>query len=92
MPYSITSYTKRKAKQLGVKVVPSANRKKKIDVYRGGAKIASVGAIGYPDYPTYLKTHGKNIAETRRRQYKQRHSQNRNKVGSNGYFADKLLW
>ena len=55
-------------------------------------KVASVGAIGYGDYPTYIKTKGKKYADERRRLYKIRHSSNRKKVGSNGYYADKLLW
>ncbi len=92
MTYKITSYTKSKAKKLGVKVIPSSNKKKKIDVYRGGEKVASIGAIGYPDYPNYLRTMGKTVANERRRLYKMRHARDRLKVGSNGYYADKLLW
>jgi Mn-dependent DtxR family transcriptional regulator len=55
-------------------------------------KIASVGALGYSDYPTYMKTKGKAYADERRRLYKIRHSKNRNVKGSDGYYADKLLW
>ena len=54
--YHITQYTKNQAKLLGVDVKPSKNKSKKIDVIRNGDVIASVGAIGYADYPTYIKT------------------------------------
>lgn len=92
MSYSITNYTKQQAKKLGVVVKPSLVKGKKIDVFKGGAKIASVGAIGYSDYPTYIKTKGKAYADERRRLYKIRHSKDRNVKGSDGYYADKLLW
>ena len=73
MPYSITNYTKQQAKKLGVVVKPSSVKGKKIDVFKNGEKIASVGAIGYADYPTYMKTKGKAYADERRRLYKIRH-------------------
>jgi hypothetical protein len=93
MPYKITSYTKSQAKKLGVKVTSSKTKGKKIDVInKEGKKIASVGAIGYGDYPTYLKTKGKSYADERRKLYKIRHKSNRTKKNSNGYYADKLLW
>tara|TARA_A100001201_G_C4038135_1_gene185813 strand:- start:350 stop:628 length:279 start_codon:yes stop_codon:yes gene_type:complete len=92
MGYSITSYTRKQAKKIGVEVKPSKVKGKKIDVFKNGKKVASVGAIGYGDYPTYLRTKGKKYADERRRLYKIRHQSNRTKVGSNGYYADKLLW
>ena len=55
MAYTITSYTKNQAKKLNVIVKPSKTKGKKIDVFKNGKKVASVGAIGYGDYPTYLK-------------------------------------
>ena len=90
--YQITNYTYQQAKKLGVDVKPSTDKKKKIDVIKNGYKIASVGAIGYKDYPTYMKEKGLIYANERRKLYKIRHSRDRQKVGSNGYFADKLLW
>jgi len=90
--YEITNYTKAKAKELGVTVKNSTNSKKKIDVYKNNNKVASVGAMGYNDYPTYIKQKGKSFADERRKLYKIRHSKDRKIVGSNGYYADKLLW
>lgn len=92
MAYSITSYTKNQAKKLGVTVKPSKVKGKKIDVFKNGKKVASVGAIGYNDYPTYIKKKGKEYADKRRKLYKQRHNKDRKVRGSNGYYADKLLW
>ena len=92
MGYSITSYTRKQAKKIGVEVKPSKVKGKKIDVFKNGKKVASIGAMGYGDYPTYLRTKGKKYADERRRLYKIRHNNNRKKVGSNGYYADKLLW
>ena len=92
MPYTITSYTYKQAKKLGVTVKPSTNKTKKIDVYKKGKKVASVGARGYSDFPTFMKLNGKKYAQTRRRLYKMRHEKDRHVKGSRGFYADKLLW
>jgi len=90
--YEITNYTKAKAKELGVTVKNSTNPKKKIDVYKNGQKVASIGSIINFDYPTYIKQKGKSFADERRKLYKIRHNKDRKIVGSNGWYADKLLW
>ena len=90
--YSIKQYTREQAKKLGVEVKPSTSSKKKIDVFKSGSKVASVGAIGYDDYPTFKDKYGKEYADERRRLYKMRHEKDRNKMGTPGYYADKLLW
>ena len=92
MSYTITQYTRNQAKKLGVSVKRSTNSKKKLDVFKGGKKIASVGAIGYGDFPTFTKEKGKEFADKRRKAYKKRHQKNRTVLGTNGYYADKLLW
>ena len=56
--YPITNYTYSQAKKIGVVVKPSTNKTKKIDVYKQGKKIASVGANGMNDFPTYIKKMG----------------------------------
>ena len=90
--YQITDYTKQKAQKLGVVVTNSSNPKKKIDVFKSGHKIASIGANGYNDYPTFIKSDGKEYADKRRKLYKKRHSKDLNIIGSNGWYANKLLW
>jgi hypothetical protein len=55
-------------------------------------KVATIGANGMNDYPTYIKNNGIQFAKTRRRLYKIRHEKDRHAKFSNGWFADKLLW
>lgn len=92
MPYTITNYTFLQAKKLGLTVRPSSNKTKKIDIFKQGKKIASVGAAGMNDYPTFMKLKGKKFAKTRRRLYKMRHEKDRHVKWSRGWLADKLLW
>ena len=90
--YQILPYTYKKAKALGVSIKPSTNKTKKIDVFKKGRKMASVGGAGFGDYPTFMQKNGKSYAKRKRRLYKQRHEKNRHKKGSAGYYADQLLW
>ena len=90
--YTITNYTRAKARKLGVVVKRSTSKFKKIDVFKNGKKVASVGAIGYSDYPTFIKTKGKEFADKRRSAYRKRHQKNRTKIGTNGWYASSLLW
>lgn len=96
MSYSISQYTKDQAKKIGVTVKPSKNKGKKIDVFKKGEKVASVGALGYKDYPTYMKLEKKGkvekgTAKKKRKAYKARHV-HRKKKGTPAYYADQLLW
>jgi hypothetical protein len=90
--YEITDYSYFKAQKLGVKIQPSTNKKKKIDVFKNGIKIASIGAIGYMDYPHYIQKFGKMYADKRRQLYRLRHSKDRNVKDTPGYFAYRILW
>jgi hypothetical protein len=91
--YKITDRQRLKAQLYGVKIKPSTNKSKKIDVFDlSGNKIASIGAAGYMDYEMYIKAKGKAFADERRRLYKIRHKDNRNKIGTAGFFADRILW
>lgn len=93
MPYRITPYTKAKAKKYGLIVKPSKVKGKKIDVFNAkGEKLASVGAVGYGDYPTFMRKKGQAYADSRRKLYKMRHEKDRHIRGTNGWYADKLLW
>ena len=87
--YEITKYTKDRAKELGVIVKPSSNPKKKIDVFKDREKIASIGALGMADYPTYIKSHGKVYADQRKKLYNLRHKKD---TGIAGKLAKDLLW
>jgi hypothetical protein len=97
MAYKILPYTVLRAKKIGVIVRTSKNKKKKIDVFKDGKKVGSVGAIGYKDYPTYmrLENQGKvptGTATKKRRAYKKRHENYRHKKWTNSWLADQLLW
>jgi hypothetical protein len=90
--YEITDYSKQQAKKLGVQIKPSTRKDKKIDVFKNREKVASIGAKGYKDFPTFKKEKGLAFAETRRRLYKERHEKDRHKKGTAGFYADKILW
>ena len=101
MSYHITNYTYKQAKRIGVIVKPSLDKTKKIDVYKKNKtsktgttmkKIASVGAAGMNDFPTYIQKRGLTFAKTRRRLYKMRHEKDRHVKWTRGWLADKLLW
>ena len=94
--YNITQYTKDKADKIGVIVKPSTNKNKKIDVFsKQGEKLASIGAIGFMDYPNYIKTKGLTYANERKRLYLKRHSKEvKEKDGkfTPSYWSKVLLW
>lgn len=92
MQYKIKQYSFDRAKELGVTIKPSTKKGKKIDVYDNGRKLASIGAKNYNDYPTYLESEGKDFADNRRRLYRERHAKDMNKVGTPGWYANKILW
>ena len=90
MTYKITDYSYKQAQKLGVQIKPSVKKNKKIDVFKGNKKIASIGDIRFFDFPSYLETKGKQYAEQRRKLYKIRHKNDINKGA--GFYADKILW
>jgi len=83
--YRITDYSRNQARKLGVSIRLSSNPKKKLDVYKNGVKVASIGAIGYNDFATTGD-------KERRRLYRIRHKGEDKRVGSNGYYAWNILW
>ena len=96
MSYKILPQQKNAAKKLGVTIKPSTVKGKKIDVFKDGKKVASIGAKGFWDYIAYKKAESqgkfpKGYAESRRRLYKIRHK-DENKPGTPGYYALNILW
>jgi hypothetical protein len=76
----------RKARRIGYKVKPSTRKGKKLDVFnKEGKKVGSIGALGYSDFNQHKD-------KQRRKNYKSRHGKYRTRVGTNSYFADKILW
>jgi hypothetical protein len=92
--YDITDYTYEKAKKLGVIVVPSRRKNKKIDVYDENNKyyITSVGQRGMGDYPTYIQTRGEEYADKRKEAYYNRFRNKVHKIGSKSWYSAHLLW
>ena len=92
MPYEIKQYTFDQAKKHGYTVQVSSNKKKKLDVYKNGVKIASIGDLRYKDHPTYLEERGLTFANVRKALYHNRHKKNIEIKGSNGWLSSILLW
>ena len=99
--YNISDYTFKKAKELGVEVKPSKKKNKKINVFKDGKLISSIGDNRFNDYTrqslpkifdltTYLQSHGKDYADMKRKLYKLRHA--KDLTSGNGYWAWQLLW
>ena len=90
--YQIHQRTIDIAKQHGLTVKPSTKANKKIDVFKNDILLHSIGAIGYGDYPHYLKTLGKEIADKKRASYLSRHKKgiDANHLGEK--LAAMLLW
>ena len=86
--YVISKQTYKIAKQYGLEIEPSTRKNKKLDVYKKGEFIASVGDIRYKDFNIYLKENGKAFAEERRRLYYIRHKGDSIKEN----LAKILLW
>ncbi len=82
---TLLNKAQRKAKKLGVKVKLSTRKNKKLDVFKNNKKVGSIGDIRYSDFNIHKD-------KKRRMLYKKRHNKYRNKVGTNSYYADKILW
>jgi hypothetical protein len=89
--YNIKQYSYAQAKKLGVSIFPSKKPNKKIDVYKDGIYVCSIGDKGAMDYPSYILNDGKKYAEERRRLYHIRHKKD-NKIGTKGWYALNILW
>jgi hypothetical protein len=72
--YEILPRTFKQAKKIGVIVKPSRYAKYKIDIFdKQDNYLYSGGDSKYSDYPHYIKTHGKEYADERKRLYANRH-------------------
>jgi len=76
---------KTNADKIGVTVKPSTVKNKKLDVFKDGKKIASIGDIRYEDFLIHND-------QKRKDNYLKRHEKTRTKVGSPSYYAWKILW
>jgi hypothetical protein len=91
--YEISPRTYKIAKDLGLTVFPSGNKKYKIEVYdKDGLFMYYGGDARYNDYHIYLRDFGKSYAKERQRLYMIRHRPEIESVGSRGWVIYKLLW
>tara|TARA_R110000868_G_scaffold27629_2_gene104521 strand:- start:461 stop:730 length:270 start_codon:yes stop_codon:yes gene_type:complete len=89
MSYTILPYTYRQAKKYGLQVKSSQRSNYKIDIFNSkGEYLFSGGDRRFSDYPHYIKTHGKEYADERRRLYRIRHV----KETVRGRLISALLW
>ena len=51
------------AKRLNVSVLPSTRKHKKLDVFKDGKKVGSIGHKNYLDYTAYIHKIGKKEAD-----------------------------
>jgi hypothetical protein len=86
--YDILPYSYNQAAKLGVEIKPSTKKGKKIDVFKNGNKITSIGALGFSDFPHLLQK-DKSLALKRREMYRARH---KNNTGTAGFYATNILW
>jgi hypothetical protein len=85
--YEISIQTYKLAKSNKLDIYPSEKKNKKIDIYRDGKYLGSIGDSRYKDYYMYLKE-DKALANERRRLYHARHTGNTFKERA----AKLLLW
>jgi hypothetical protein len=62
--YNIKQYSYTQAKKLGVSIFPSKKINKKIDIYKDGIYVCSIGEKGAMDYPSYIINDGKSMLMT----------------------------
>ena len=86
--YEISPRTYKIAKQYGIEIEPSAKINKKIDVFKDGKYIASIGDSRYADFHIYVKEQGEAYANERARLYYLRHKN----ASLREQLAKLLLW
>ncbi len=86
--YEISPKSYKVAKQYGLQIEPSVKINKKIDVFKDGKYIASIGDSRFKDFHLYLKENGEAYANERARLYYLRHKN----ASVREQLAKLLLW
>jgi hypothetical protein len=86
--YKIRPYHLHQAKRLGVEIKPSNKKFFKLDVYKDGEYLTSIGDQRYLDYQLY-KEIDPELAEKKRDLYRKRHAKDN---GIRGIMAREILW
>lgn len=97
MSYKISQYSYNQASRLKVEIEPSSRKNKKIDVYKDGEYVTSIGDIRYKDYPYYLHEermgkYKKGTANRNKYLYWKRHAQDASVPDTAGFYAANILW
>ena len=90
--YKVKPYSFEQASKLAVTIKPSHLANKKLDVFKNGTRIASIGDSSYPDYPTHILERGQTYADKRRKAYRKRHAKDIHNKDGNGFWSSNLLW
>ena len=88
--YHILPYHVNQAKKLGVQITPSTKGNYKLDVYKNGKLINSIGDKRFMDFALYHQQNPE-LAEKRRQLYWKRHAKD-NVPNTRGWYALHLLW
>ena len=86
--YEISPKSYKVAKQYGLQIQSSTKKNKKIDVYKQGEYVASIGDSRFKDFHIYLKEQGEAYANERARLYYLRHKN----ASLREQLAKLLLW
>jgi hypothetical protein len=87
----ITKELLQNAKRFDVEIEPSTRKNKKLDIYKDGNYLFSIGDSRYNDYHSYKKI-DKELAEKKRMAYYNRHYKDLSKPLSRGFFSWYILW
>ena len=89
MPYEIKEFQYKIAERLGVEIKQSTNPRRKIDVYKNGELLCSVGAINFTDYNDLIQQYGVHEAYRIRNNFINRH---KSKCDIKTIMEIQLLW
>jgi hypothetical protein len=87
--YNIRPYHLQQAAEFDVTIKPSTIKNYKLDVFKDGKYLTSIGDRRYKDYIMYLEEDGETLANKRRRLYWLRHQKDN---GVRGFYARNILW
>lgn len=89
MPYEISDKQYEIAEQLGIDICVSENPRKKIDVYKKGQFLFSIGAVNFKSLSELIEMYGRDEAYRKRNLYLSRH---KSQCDLKSIYEIRLLW
>ena len=89
MPYIISEKQYEIAKKLNIEIIPSENPRKKIDIYKNGDYLCSIGATNFRALKEWIDLVGRNEAYIKRNAYISRH---KSSCDLKSIYEIQLLW